>query len=401
MPTFTYKAKDRTGNTVTGTVDADNPSHAAGMVRELGHLPMDIRLASSRPSSQSKEAGSAFARYVVYPLWTGVNIKALAFFYRQLATLLGSGMTLSEALRSVGNRTRGRLGVVIAEGLEAVQNGGRFSDVIARYPRIFGRLQVSLVRVGETGGMLETMADRIASYLEYEIKIRQMIARMTIYPVAVLVFAFAAYVGIPHVEKLIKDSPAAFFAATWPQTRDCLVAGLVLVVVLKLIFQFDITKLVWDAFKINIPLLGVTARKIAMSRFCRAMALLYSGGMSSAEAVSVSAEASGNQAITRALRKAVPAIQAGQGLTESLARTGAMLPIVLDMLATGEKVGSPDTVLVKVADYMDDEADTSIQKAGIALFILMILAAGAVVLSIVLKFYLGSVANTLQQGGDI
>ena len=113
MTNFSYKAKDSSGNTVTGAIEAQDARQAAGKIREMGHLPMDIREVRTRPTGVATEAGSPLARYLIYPLRTGVNIRHLVLFYTQLATLLSSGMTLSEALRSVGSRTRGALGRII------------------------------------------------------------------------------------------------------------------------------------------------------------------------------------------------------------------------------------------------------------------------------------------------
>ncbi|MGB9619912.1 MAG: type II secretion system F family protein, partial [Armatimonadota bacterium] len=287
-----------------------------------------------------KEAGSIFVRYFVYPLWTGVSIKALALFYRQLATILGSGMSISEALRSLGSRTRGRLGAIIREVLDTIQQGGTLSQTLERHPRVFSRLQLSLVRVGESSGLMEAMADRIASYLEYEISVRQMIAKSMIYPIVVLAMAFSIQVGLPNVKVAVDQGMPAFLKVVLPTVWRQLGPLLAIVVILKLIFQFETPRLIWDAIKIQPPIIGGTARKIAMSRFCRALAVLYSAGVTLSEAVSISADACANLFIGRAIKPSVAAIQAGRGLTESLTLTGAVSPTVLDMLATGERTGN-------------------------------------------------------------
>lgn len=397
MPLFEYRAKDRSGATVTGTVDAADERGAASMVRELGHLPMDVHLARRRPEREpSVEAGSAVQRYLIYPLWTGVNIKALALFYRQLATLLGSGMTLSEALRSAGNRTRGRLGTIIAEMQNNASLGVPMSETMVRYPKVFSRLQISLVRAGESGGLLEQMVDRIASYLEYELKVRKLIMKAVAYPVVTLVMALLAYICVPHLETAVKQGMGPFFSTVAPQLRAWTFGMLALVVVCKLLFQFETVRLVWDCFKSQFPGVGGNARKIAMTRFCRALAMLYSAGMPVAQSVDIAADACANIYIGRAIKYAIPAIQTGTGLTESLTRTGVVSPMVLDMLSVGERAGSTDASLQKVADYMDDELDASIHKIGIALFVLMLVVAGVIVGYIVIEFwqkYYGGIAK--------
>lgn len=401
MPIFDYKAKNRAGTTVTGTVDALDEHSAAEMIRELGHLPMDIRAARVTAQPQaSAEAGSAFARYLIYPLWTGVNIKMLALFYRQLATMLAAGMALSEALRSIENRSRGRFRIIVAEMRENVSGGGRLSDTMVRYPKVFSRLQIALVRAGEGGGLMDSMVDRIALYLEYEIKIRALIAKALIYPVVILIFAVLVQATIPHVLVLVNSGFGPFFVLVWPSLSVWVVRILAIIVVLKLVFQFYTPRLIWDCVKVHIPVVGGNARKIAMSRFSRAMAVLYAAGMSMSESIDLAAEACANLYISRAMKYAIPAIQSGVGLTEALTRTGAVSPMVLDMMSVGERSGSTDAVLQKVADYMDDEVDASVHKIGIALFVLMILIAAVVVLMVAIRSYTGMFNAEMKAGGQ-
>lgn len=383
MPTYSYKAKNKAGVTVTGTVEAADERQAAGMIREQGALPMDIRPLAVGAQPTAKPAGSVVTRYLVDPLWTGVNIRTLTFFYRQMATLLGSGMSLSEALTSVGRRTGGRMGRIIAAMHDRVVAGGRISQEMERHPRIFAPLQLSLVRIGESGGLLEPMIDRIASYLEYEMSVRRMVSRVTFYPILV----FLAILIIPHVPVLILKGFGPFVDNLWAGNRSIAVFLLCTLVALKLLFQFRPVRLMWDSIKITPPVVGTVARKIAMSRFSKALAVLYSAGLPMTQAVAAAADASANEWISHRIRSVLPALQAGEGLTESLARTGCVLTMVLDMLSTGERTGSMDAVLNKVADYMDEEADATIHKLGIAVFVLAILVAGGVVLMMLVQGY--------------
>jgi type II secretory pathway component PulF len=396
MTTFNYKAKDRSGKTVTGTVEAATASEAAGMVRELGHLPMDIRAVGARraESAAPREAGSAFMRYFVFPLWTGVNIRALALFYRQLATMLAAGMTVSEALRSAGSRTRGRLGVLIAEMRDSTLKGGRMSEVISRHPRVFAPLQVHLIRAGEESGTLDGMVDRIATHLEYELTIRRMVSKTLFYPILILL----AIMLIPHSPTLIVGGGfLPFVREVWESNRLLIEGLIVALIACKLLLQFKPVRLVWDTVKIVPPVLGTAAHKIAMSRFSKALAILHSAGLPLAQCVSISADACANLAVGEAIRRAIPAIQAGEGLTESLAKTRRVSPMVLDMLVTGERTGSMEIVLSKVSEYMDSEVDATLHKVGLALFVLCILIAGGIVLSMAASSYLGMVRSEMSQ----
>lgn len=387
MTTYDYKAKDREGNTVTGAVEASTPGEAAGKVREMGHLPMDIRVSGARrPELPGREAGTAFERYLIFPLWTGVNIRALALFYRQMATMLAAGMTVSEALRSAGARIRGRLGILIAEMNEATLRGGRMSEVMSRHPRVFAPLQIHLVRAGEESGMLDRMVERIASYLEYELSIRRMIGKIVFYPFLILM----AIVFVPQAPVLIVGGGfVPFINAVWNANGLLLEAVVIGIIALKLLFQFSGVRLVWDTVKTVPPVIGTAAHKIAMSRFSKALAILQSAGIPLAQCVSISADACANLSIGRGIKRAIPAIQSGEGLTESLARTGYVSSMVLDMLSTGERTGSMEGVLDKVAEYMDGEVDATIHKLGLALFVLCILIAGIIVLRMAIGSYMG------------
>lgn len=390
MTIFDYKAKNSAGATVVGTVDAADERGAADAIRAMGHLPMSITAAkkTAQPKANAPQ-GNIIARYLLYPVWTGVNIKMLSIFFRQLSTLLASGMSIAEALRSISTRMRNRLGTIADEARNDVSGGGKFSDSLSRYPHVFGRLQIALITSGERAGQLDTMADRIAQSLEYEIKVRGLIAKALFYPVLVLIFATLVSLIIPYASVLVNDGFATFFGLVKPTLIHWALWVGALVISIKLIFQFSIPRLIWDAIKVNIPIVGANAHKVAMSRFSRSMAILYAAGLSMSESVDIAADTCANLFVARGLKRAIPAIQSGAGLTDSLSKTKAVSPIVLDMISVGERSGSADTVLEKVADYMDEEVDASIHKMGIAIYVLMILVAAGLVGSIAAKFFLG------------
>ena len=395
MPMFTYKAKDKAGNTITGTIDAVDERTAAAQIREMGHFPMDIRRVRSASSvHKANEAGSAFARYLIFPLWTGVNIRSLAAFFRQMAILLGSGMSMSEALRSAGSRTKGRLGRIIIEANEAVMRGELLSDSLARHPRIFNNMIISLLRAGEAGGLLVQMVDSIASYLEYELSIRREMSKVMFYPFVILFFI----VVMPHVPTLILVGGHAFLVELWSSLKTQLPVFIAIIITLKLLFQFEFVRLLWDFVKIVPPVIGTAARKIAMSRFSRALALLYSAGLTVSEAVQVASEACANIYIARKIQYSIPALREGQGIVESLEKTGIVMPMVLDMLVMGEKTGNLDSMLQKTADYMDEEVDVTIHKLSIVLFVLSILIAGLIVGGAAIRSYSGAVNHSLELG---
>lgn len=391
MPKFAYKAKDSDGNTVTGELEANNERDAAILIREKGHWPIEIRRATGAGAPTPHRFWSRLGYYVIEPIWTGVNIAQLALFYRQLATMLGSGMSLTEALNSIGRRTRGRLGRIVREAAVRAQGGCPLSETLARYPRIFTSFQLSLLKAGETGGLLERMVDRIATYLEWELTIRRRIAAATFYPKLLAVCILV----IPLFPTLVLRGPASFLLAVYSNIRSVVLGLVGFIIAIKLVFQFESTRLVWDFVKLQFPVLGWSAHKIAMARFSRAMSALYAAGVSIAECVSIAADASGNVYLARRLKGTIGRLHAGESLTTSLSASRALSPIVLDMLATGEKTGATDVVLDKVADYMEEEVDATLQKVGPVLLVVGVLIAGFVVGMMVVNFYSGYFSNLL------
>lgn len=396
MPVFSYKVKDQAGNTRTGTLEADSERAAAAMIREAGGLPMEIRpvRGSGRECAAPSEgpAGPFIVRYLIHPFWTGVNIRHLVFFFRQLATLSAAGMTLSEALRSMSERTRGSLGRIILMAMVRVQSGGCLSDELSRHPRVFAPLQISLIRAGEQGGMLQAMCERIAGYLEYELSIRRKIVAATFYPVILIVLMI---IWPAVIAALIGNLQGAFHMLIGVVISE-FVPLFVLYCLGRLLFQFEGVRYIWDSIKIAPPVIGTLAHKIAMSRFSRAFALLYSSGIPVGMALSISADASANVAVSRRLKRAIPAVNEGQKLTEALQRTYIVVPVVMDMLSIGEKTGSYDATLQKVASYMEEEADATLHKLTIVLFVLLLLGA-ALGIGMMAISGIGGVANIYKQ----
>lgn len=385
MPTYFYRAKDKSGGTVDGTLDAPDTRAAVGMVREMGYWPLDVREEGKKAVPKGCESTDRR-----FPLLTGVSIRSLALFFRQLATMLQAGMSLSEGLDSLGRqRGLGRLPVIALRAADQVRTGGLFSDVLANHPHIFSRLQVGLIRAGETGGMLDSMVDRVASYLERELALRHKFSRVTFYPKIIVVFIVAAVLFIPHV--------AAIMNGGWQIIaqiilRDAFPVALWLVAMyaaIRLLLTVQPIRYVWDMVKLSFPVLGSTARKLAMSRFSTGLSVMYSAGIPLSQAVELSSDALGNEVLHRAVLRAVPQLRAGGQLSEAFRQTGGLPEMVIGMIGTGERTGSMDQVLDKVSEYYDSEAETTLEKFGYVLFAMLILGAGVVVAIIVARFYLG------------
>jgi type II secretory pathway component PulF len=161
MPSFTYKAKDRAGNLVDGVIDASDSHGAAGKIREMGYWPIQIVPQATKRTSSPPAMG-----FHLGPIWTGVSVRSLAVFFRQLATLINAGMSISEALDQIGrHKGMGRLSGIACRAADHVRSGGMLSEALSDYPHIFTPMQLGMIRAGERAGGLDMMIERIATYL--------------------------------------------------------------------------------------------------------------------------------------------------------------------------------------------------------------------------------------------
>lgn len=373
MASFNYKAKDsRTGNIVEGTVEASDSRNAAGQIREMGYWPIEVAAAKGQRTSRPASTGFGLG-----PLWTGVSIRSQAVFFRQLATMVAAGMSLSESLDSLGrNSGMGRLSAIARQGADHIRAGGMLSQVFCQYPHIFSQMQIGLVQAGERAGGLDTMIERLATYLERELELRHKFARITFYPKLL----FIAIICIPHFP--------AMFLGGMPAVIDFLknvvllysLIGLGLYVVIRTMLVFPPFRYGWDWFKLIVPVLGGVTRKLAMARFSSALSVMYSAGLPMSQAVEYSCGSLGNEILYRGVSRVAPRLREGGSLTDALRRVGHIPDLVMSMVSTGEKTGAYSTVLDKLKDYYTTEAETTLEKTGFLLFVFLILLAGVFVL---------------------
>jgi len=381
MPTFAYRAKNSSGSIVDGSVEAGDVRAAAMKLRDMGLWPVELR--EQRAGAKGRAVGFS-------PLWAGVSLRSLALFYRQLATMLQAGMLLGDALDNLGKqKAMGRLPAIALGAADHVRNGGAFSDALARYPHIFPKLQIGLVRAGEASGRLDAMIERIAAYLERELEIRRKFSRVTLYPKIIFVFIVVVAIFVPHVKAIVEGGWPVVWSIIEYEVLPIIFGLLGLWVVIKLLLTIPPARVAWDYVKLNFPVLGSVTRKLAMSRLCTALSVVYSAGMPLSQAAELSSEAAGNEVVRRAVASSAPAVQAGEPLSTLLRQTGQIPELVLGMLATGEKTGNIDLVLDKVTEYYESEAATTLEKFGYLVFVALIVAAAVAVAIIAVNFYTG------------
>ena len=392
MATFAYKVKDRGGNTLTGSIESDDRRTAVSTLQGMGYWVLDAREAAV-PGGQSWNPLALLMRWIITPIFGGAPVRSIALFYRQLATMIHSGMTVSMALNSLGSRapTR-RLSRIARESARHVEGGGRLSEAFARYPVMFPDLHISLLQAGEIGGSLDQVLGRIADYAEREYRIRQRMRMTTFYPkILVLVVIF-----VPALPTLVLDGPEAYWNATLPTLTTILLWIAGIWIGFRLLFQISAFRYAADLLKLSLPMVGPVVRMLSLSRFYRAFAGLHGAGTSPSQAIERASRVCGNWFLTRRLRTAIPMVEMGATFTQAMERTRVMPQMALDMLATGEQTGGVGDMVDKVAEFTENEAEVKVHQLTMAFGVLLLLGVCVYIGSIIIGGYVSHYSSILK-----
>jgi type II secretory pathway component PulF len=393
---YSYEAKDSLGHTVTGSLDARDERAAAMLVREQGYFPTRLipadqgRSAPPRtdnPQTPVVSPGHWLMVHLVYPIWTGVSVNELALNYRQFAAMLHAGVPIYQCLTTLVAQTRNAIfRRVLSTVSQRVQEGRTLSAALGEYPWIFTDFHRAMISAGEASGRLDLMFARLADALEQEQALRRSIRRETFYPKAVLVSSFLLpplfYLVTGDVKGYLKHSVVPLF---W---LLAIVGGIYLLNRLGA----QATR-AYHAMLATLPGLGGTVRMIALARFARTLASLYAAGVALPQALTSAADTCGNVFLGGRIVRAVPRIQAGHGLVESLRDTKVFPPMVMSMLGTGEQTGSLDQTMDKVAEFYEQESVVRLHQASVMLGVIAFLIAAIVVAMDVISFYTGHMSQ--------
>ena len=401
MPQFAYKAKKDDGSVVTGTLQAESERSALDSLGRMGVFPLEIQ---SSAGNTGRAVAPVQARRRI-----SRRIKAgeLALFTRQLADLLKAGVPLNRALRTLSEQTRNQeLSETIEEIVKEVSAGKALHEALARFPKTFPTLYISMVRAGETGGFLEEVLHRLAIFIEKDQDLKSRIASAMAYPILLIVIGTCAVVFlmvffIPRFSEIFKKmgselppttqivmAVSYFCSSYWP----FLFAGFVVLY----LGGSQLTKggpgrRFLDRLKIVFPLFGEIVKKNAVSRFTRTLGTLLKSGVPILGALAISKEAMGNVVLMEDIDEASAGVKQGRGLAEILRQSRHFPVMVVDMIAVGEEGGNLDEVLINVADSYDIQVDRQV-RVFISLFepaLLLIMATlvGFIVISMLLPVF--------------
>lgn len=402
MKKFSYEARDSaTNKIIKSIVQADSENSAAHLLMEQGFVPLAIKEAS--------EEGGVLGR-----LTNRISTKDRIVFTRQLATLIGAGLPLSQSMRTVLEQTENkRLQSVIQEIIADVEGGRQLSESFAKHPEVFDKVFIALVSAGEASGTLDEALKRVAAQQEKDAATMSKIKGAMTYPLIVLfvlfgVMAFMLFTVVPQVEKLYRDlhkqlpfltqimvNAANFLTHFW---WIVLIIGGVVIYFGRQYLKTEAGIKVKDNFKLNVPLFGSMFRKLYMARFTRTGQTLLSTGVSMLDMLKITTDAVNNTVIAKSISRAAEKVKGGKSLSSSLQPEEYMLPMVSQMINIGEQSGRIDEMMGKTAQVYEDELDEEIKTISTAiepiLMVILAIMAGGMVAAILLPIY--SLVNNLK-----
>jgi len=395
--TFAYTARDGNGKKVSGRIDAASEGAVLSKLRVMGIAPVTVTEA---------DVGTGLNREINLPsIFTPrVGGKDLAIMSRQMATMIVSGLSLIKTLTILAEQTENKkLAAALVEVRGDVEAGGALSDSFAKHPIIFPRLMIYLVKAGEAGGFLDRALDSVAKNLESDVKLRGTIKSALTYPIAVLlmavlgVFAMLIFI-VPVFEGLFKSFGGELplptqFLVTLSQNMIWIVPTVVVLVVAFIIWwsrnkHTERVRKFVDPLKLKAPVFGGLASKIAIARFSRNFAIMIGSGVPILQSLSIVGETSGNWVVENALRKVQESVRTGKSIAAPLAEEPVFPSMVVQMIAVGEDSGSLQTMLDKVADFYEEEVQSTAESLTALIEPLMIGVIGVVIGGMIVALYL-------------
>jgi type IV pilus assembly protein PilC len=392
MATYTFKAMDVAGVPARGEVEAVSKQAVADQLKERGLIVLEIA-----HKYRSKELN--------VELFRRVKANELAVATRQLSTMISSGMTILRALTVLEEQSdNSLLKETLASVRGDVEAGMMLSDALARHPKVFNPLFVSMVGAGETGGVLEESLMRTADQLEKDASLRRQVRGAMIYPTMVITFATIVLLAlvaflIPVFEGVFKQ-----FGGKLPALTAVMVKFSHLVndqwYILFLFVAITSTSFIyfkkskwgrprWDAFRLRVPMkIGDVVQKVAIARWSRTFASLVSAGVPIMQAIEITGKTAGNAVIEKSMADVIANVKNGGTISEPLSHAKVFPPMVAHMVGVGEETGALDTMLAKVADFYEDEVEAAIKALTSILEPAMIILVGGIVGVIVISMYL-------------
>ncbi|GMV36156.1 MAG: hypothetical protein AMXMBFR61_06640 [Fimbriimonadales bacterium] len=387
---FRYTARDTMGHEVSGLTTADTVAAVQQQLRSRGYDPLAVEPVGGVPG----RAGLRAVR-------GGFSPYALAPFYSQLAMMLKAGMAMPSALESLSRQTaNARLRAVIIRLSQETDAGSSLAEAMRRCEPSFSPLELAIVSAGEKGGFLDSALRHLSEYLESDIEIRRLLRVALAYPIILLVIAIVLPFAVNAVVRGLVGSAGMTIKAPLSDAGLLLTIASVAIVItalFRLAMRSQRCRLAWDAFRLNFPVVGKTARIAAMGRFGRALGALHASGVPLGDALRLAGDSSGSEVIAAKAHEAAPRIEAGAPIAQTLADTQVFSPMLIDMLRTGEQTGELNAMMTSVAQACEAESKVRAKQSAIGFSVIVYVGIMIYIAYMILSFYAGYAAGLLKE----
>lgn len=366
MAKFRWKGKDANGVEVTGVMDADSQEAVTLNLRRQKITPLKV----SR-SWQDMEIS-------IPGIGDKISERDIVVFTRTFATMVDAGLPLVQCLEILAEQTENpRFSKAILDISQSVESGSTYADALRKHPKIFDDLYCNMVEAGETGGILDTILNRLAGYMEKSITLKRQVKSAMVYPTVVITVAcgvviFLMYAVIPTFAKIFLSLGANLPLPTQivinlsqfvEKNILFLIAGVIgLILAFRYIKKTEKGGRTLDAIALKLPVFGILLRKVAVAKFTRTLSTLIASGVPILEGLEITAKTAGNKIIEEAIMKTRVSISEGKSISEPLSATEVFPTMVTQMIAVGESTGALDSMLEKIADFYDEEVDIAVQN---------------------------------------
>jgi type IV pilus assembly protein PilC len=391
MPVYTYKGTNRSGNNVSGEATATSKADLQSQLKRQNITP-------TKMSEKGKE-------FNMPTFGGGVNSKELAIFTRQFSVMIDAGLPLVQCLEILAGQQENKVfQKVLAATRASVEGGATLSAAMRAHPKVFDALYVNMVEAGETGGILDTILQRLSTYIEKNVKLKRAVQSASIYPIGVMTIAgsvvtlllwkvvpifatlFAGLgVDLPLPTKIVIGL-SNFIGSIFGFL--IVVAAVGIVVGVKVWYGTEQGRFIIDTIVLKLPVIGILMRKIAVARFTRTLGTLIASGVPILEGLDITARTAGNAVVERALQRVRKSLEEGKSLTEPLKESEVFPGMVTQMISVGEQTGAMDAMLQKIADFYEEEVDAAVKDLLTALEPIMIVFLGVVVGGVVISMYM-------------
>jgi type IV pilus assembly protein PilC len=391
MPDYKYQGTSRAGSSVSGVMTAANKS-------ELANLLKRQQITATKMTEKGKE-------FNMPTFGGGVKAKELAIFTRQFSVMIDAGLPLVQCLEILAGQQENKFfQKVLVNTRSQVEGGATLSAAMRSSPKVFDALYVNMVEAGETGGILDTILQRLSTYIEKNVKLQRAVKSALVYPVGVLAVAGGVITLLLWKVVPIFATLFAGLGVDLPLPTKIVIAlsnfvgsifgFLILVAIGAAVFGLKVWygtpqgRFILDSIILKLPVLGILMRKIAVARFTRTLGTLISSGVPILEGLDITAKTAGNAVVERALQQVRKSLEEGKSLTEPLKESEVFPGMVTQMIAVGEQTGAMDAMLQKIADFYEEEVDAAVKDLLTALEPIMIVFLGLVVGGVVISMYL-------------